>query len=213
MRAFLTALLVLVALVVVLVGGAVIWVTIRGVSARVEPSRVEAFVARRLRHLAVPRSARDQKNPVLPTPEVFESGLAHFADHCAVCHANDGSGNTEIGRGLYPKAPDMRLADTQSLSDGELFYIIENGVRFTGMPGWSTGTSEGATASWHLVHFIRRLPKLTPDELDRMKTLNPKSPDELREEQERREFLEGTGAAPSPSTPMPRHKHPGGHDE
>jgi hypothetical protein len=53
-----------------------------------------------------------------------------------MCHANNGSGETEIGRNLYPKAPDMRQTKTQSLSDGELYYIIRNGVPMTGMPAW-----------------------------------------------------------------------------
>jgi mono/diheme cytochrome c family protein len=52
---------------------------------------------------------------------------AHFADHCAICHANNGSGNTEIGQNLYPKAPDMRLRQTQNLTDGELYYTTASG--------------------------------------------------------------------------------------
>ena len=52
-----------------------------------------------------------------------------------------------MGRGLYPRAPDMRLAATQNLSDAELFYLIENGIRLTGMPGWGTGTKEGEKSS------------------------------------------------------------------
>jgi mono/diheme cytochrome c family protein len=116
-------------------------------------------------------------------------GMAHFADHCAVCHANDGSGQTEMGRGLYPKAPDMRLDATQQLSDGELFYIIEHGIRFTGMPGWRNGTEAGEQSSWQLVHFMRHLPKLTEAELETMKARNPRSPDEIRYEIEEERFL------------------------
>jgi hypothetical protein len=56
---------------------------------------------------------------------------AHFADHCAICHANNGNGQTPIGRNVYPKAPDLRASDTQTMSDGELFYVIRNGIRFT----------------------------------------------------------------------------------
>ena len=118
--------------------------------------------------------------------EVIADGRAHFADHCAICHGNDGSGDTPMGRGLYPKVPDMRLPQTQNLSDGELFWIIENGIRFTGMPAWSSGTEDGETASWHLVHFLRRLPKLTPEELEEMETLNPQSPAEIRQPDRRR---------------------------
>jgi mono/diheme cytochrome c family protein len=151
------------------------------------------MVARGMRQLATPRAVRERPNPVLNTPEVMDSALRHYADHCAVCHANDGSGDSAIGRGLYPKAPDMRAIATQSLTDGELFSIIENGIRLTGMPAWGTGMPEGERDSWALVHFIRRLPKLTPEEIERMEALNPKSPAEFKEEEEMRRFLEGGG--------------------
>src|SRR5215813_3481661 len=112
--------------VIVFVGfaAAVAYVISRGFSARDEPSAVEAFVATRLRRLATPRAARHTTNPVAASSEVLLKAMEHFADHCAFCHGNDGSGNTPIGKGLYPKPPDMRLAATQQLSDGELYYII-----------------------------------------------------------------------------------------
>jgi mono/diheme cytochrome c family protein len=110
------------------------------------------------------------------TNTVVERALAHYAEHCTACHANDGSGDTEIGRGLYPRVPDMRSAETQSRSDGELFSIIEHGIRLTGMPAWGTGTPEGERDSWGLVHFVRRLPKLSQDDIERIQALNPKTP-------------------------------------
>jgi mono/diheme cytochrome c family protein len=126
--------------------------------------------------------------------------LGHYADHCSTCHANDGSGDTEIGRGLYPKVPDMRATNTQSLTDGELFSIIEHGIRLTGMPAWGNGTPEGERDSWGLVHFVRRLPKLTPEEIERMESLNPKTPAQFKEDEETRRFLQGDsiGAASAP---------------
>lgn len=178
-----------------------------GISARQNPGRFEAAVAGRLRALAIPRAAHNRTNPVPGSDEVLRSGLAHFADHCASCHANDGSGNTEMGRGLYPRAPDMRQPATQALSDGDLFYIIENGVRFTGMPAWGTGAPDGEVATWHLVQFIRRLPKLTELDLARIRELNPKSADEWRAEDEARRFLEPHAAA-KPAEPA--HRHEGG---
>jgi hypothetical protein len=87
----------------------------------------------------------------------------------------------------------MRTADTQSLSDGELFFIIEHGVRFTGMPAWGNDSPESEAAGWQLVHFIRHLPKLTPEEIAEMESLNPKSPDEIREQIKEEEFLKGGG--------------------
>jgi mono/diheme cytochrome c family protein len=206
MRPVLKAFLLFVLLGVV-IGAFGLWYFVRsGVSAREQPGAAEEFVARRVRDMAISRRARSLTNPVEPSPEVIAEGREHFADHCAICHANDGSGNTEMGRGLWPKAPDMRLPRTQNLSDGELFWIIENGVRFTGMPGWSTGNKEGETSSWQLVHFVRRLPQLTPEEIEEMETLNPRSPAEVRQEMEEEDFLKGGGDVP-PGKPTVPHKH------
>jgi mono/diheme cytochrome c family protein len=184
----------------------VFYVMTTGLSARGQPGALEEFVARRVRTMTIARRARSLKNPVEYSAEVIAAGRAHFADHCATCHANDGSGDTEMGRGMWPRAPDMRLSTTQDLSDGELFWIIENGIRFTGMPGWGTGTKEGEEASWHLVHFIRRLPRLTPEEIEEMEALNPRPPDEIRQQMEEEQFLAGEGQEPTPA-PATRHKH------
>ena len=165
----------------------------RGFSARDQPSRLEAFVARRVRSLGVPPSARNVLNPIPLTPDVLTDARGHFADHCATCHANDGSGNTPIGRNLYPRPPDMRLLETQKMTDGELYYTIHNGIRLTGMPAF--GRSDSDVDSWKLVHFIRHLPKLTDEELQEMQALNPKTPDELEEERHEREFLAGSDEA------------------
>jgi mono/diheme cytochrome c family protein len=167
-----------------------------GISARPEPGAVEAAVARRLRSYLVPASAREARNPLPVSPRVLAEGREHFADHCASCHANDGSGDTSLGRNLHPRAPDMRGPLTQALTDGELFYIIENGVRLTGMPAW--GGAGKPEESWKLVHFIRHLPVLTPEERAEMEQLNPRSAEEWREFQEEAEFLKGTGRPPAP---------------
>jgi hypothetical protein len=91
---------------------------------------------------------------------------------------------------LYPKAPDMRRADTQSLSDGELYFIIHNGIRMSGMPAWGPD-SDHDHDSWALVHFIRHLSSLSAAELEDMKRYNPRSPAEMEEEKQEEEFLNG----------------------
>jgi hypothetical protein len=101
-----------------------------------------------------------------------------------------------MGRAFYPKAPDMRLPRTQQLSDGELFYFIENGIRLTGMPGWSTGTPEGEKASWQLVHFIRRMPSLTAEDLAEMEKFNPVSRQLIEDERKVEDFLNGADTPP-----------------
>jgi mono/diheme cytochrome c family protein len=189
-----------------LIGGiAVTGVYLRttGLNARGTPGVMETRVARAARRLAIPVTARQRMNPVPASAAAVADGMMHFADHCASCHGNDGSGQTEMGRGLYPKAPDMRLAETQALSDGELFYIIDNGVRFTGMPAFGTRAAAGDESTWHLVHFIRQLPRLTAEELQRMETMNPRSPEEIRQEIEEQQFLQGGGDS-SPASSLQR---------
>src|SRR5437763_13856320 len=104
---------------------------------------------------------RKRRNPLAASPEAVAAGRSHFAGHCATCHANDGSGDTEMGRNTYPPAPDMRSPATQRLTDGQLFFIIQNGVHFTAMPAWGGGGEHDATDSWKLVRFIRHLPQVT----------------------------------------------------
>jgi mono/diheme cytochrome c family protein len=160
------------------------------IGARTPPGPLETAIALGARNYAIPASAALLSNPVPDSPSVQTEARAHWADHCASCHANDGSGDTPLGRRLYPPAPDMRLPRTQSMSDGQLFYIIEKGVRLTGMPAWGSPGSD-PNDSWKLVRFIRRLPRLTPAEVAEMESLNPKTPDELKEEQDEKDFLNG----------------------
>src|ERR1700721_942147 len=173
-----------------------------GVSAKATPSAIEVMMARKARHMALPSEARALKNPVPASAENLREGRLHFADHCAICHGNDGSCDTMMGSGLYPKPPDLRLGETQKLSDGELFWIIENGVRFTGMPAFSTRHSSKED-SWKLVHFIRHLPQLTAEGRLEMERNNPKSPADLLEEQRENDFLNGKTPAP----PAGSHHH------
>src|SRR5215471_12234577 len=96
-----------------------------GLSARSQPSALEAAIAGAMRRMAMPRSMHDAKNPVVNSPEAIREGMLHFADHCAICHGNDGNGDTMMGRGMYPKPPNLRAAETQKKTDGEIFWIIE----------------------------------------------------------------------------------------
>ena len=185
-----------------------------GLSAKAMPTKLEAFVARNARHLAIPGNARLTQNPVLDSPEIQREARLHFADHCAICHGNDGSGDTPIGSGLYPKPPDLRKPATQELSDGELFWIIENGVRFTGMPAFSNnadhdhanGNHSGGQDSWKLVHFIRHLPHLTVAERLEMEHYNPKGPEDRAEEQEEDQFLNEATPGAQPESQSRRKK-------
>jgi mono/diheme cytochrome c family protein len=172
-----------------------------GLSSRATPGRLETMVARNAHRLAIPSNARLAQNPLLASEQDMRDARIHFADHCAICHANDGSGHTLVGDGLYPKPPDLRLQQTQNLTDGELFWIIENGVRFTGMPAFSdSGEHSGDESSWKLVHFLRHLPHLTAAERIEMERYNPKGPEDRAEEREENDFLNGATPAAKPES-------------
>ena len=102
MRAVLKAFALLLGLAALVLVAAFIWIDSRGISAKAEPGRLETVVARTMRRLAMPGDARDRTNPVARTPEVIAEGMTHYADHCAACHANDGSGVDVAPRAFHP---------------------------------------------------------------------------------------------------------------
>jgi predicted CXXCH cytochrome family protein len=136
----------------------------RGFSAKSEPSSLETKLARTIRNLAIPSSERRSKNPLLATPETLKEAREHFIARCAICHGTDGRGQTQTGRSLYPRVPSLLSPATQNLSDGEIHYIITNGVQLTGMPGWSPPHQEMDDDSWKFVLLIRDLRPLTVQE-------------------------------------------------
>jgi mono/diheme cytochrome c family protein len=140
----------------------------QGFSARTKPSAIEDFLIEQARDLATPRSDKNMKNPYPEMPQGMAEAREHWVDHCAVCHGLDGKGKTDIGRNQYPPAPDM-TGDTQEMTDGQIYSTIVNGIRFSGMPAW--GNEHTPEQNWHLVSFIRHVPKLTPEELKQMQQM------------------------------------------
>ena len=159
-KTFLLALLL--ALTVVMVVGVLL--IHRGFRATNQPSRLESFAARAVRNLSIPNAARSEKNPLDATPQNLQVGRDEFLANCQTCHGHDGSGVTPVGQSLYPRVPDLRAAPTQSLTDGDLYYIIENGVELTGMPAWGNAHEVQNLDGWKLVLFIRSLRPLTQPE-------------------------------------------------
>ena len=174
------------------------WMIHRGFTTRTPPGAIETTLAMSMRNAAFPSHYKSMPNPVTVTPDVLREGMEHWADHCSPCHANNGSGDTMYGKTMYPRPPDMRRKETQDMSDGELYYTIQNGIMLSGMPAFGT-PGDNDLDSWKLVAFIRHLPTLSQSEEVEMDKMNPKSPQEMQEEQEEENFLQGT--------PPPSHHH------
>jgi predicted CXXCH cytochrome family protein len=137
----------------------------RGFSAADQPSYAERVVARAVRNISIPSRARNEQNPLAATTDLLAEARANFANRCANCHGNNGTLSSNIGQSLYPRAPDLSMPDTQNLSDGEIHYIIKNGVRLTGMPAWSNPhIAQDDTDAWKLVLYVRNIAAATPQE-------------------------------------------------
>ena len=149
------AILLLVALLIVAAALYAAAAVHRGFGTETAPSTVEVWVARLMRRASIPALARAQKNPWLNDARALEAGRAEFLSQCAVCHGVDGTGRTQLGANLYPRVPNVRSAASQALTDGEIHYIIEHGVRLTGMPGWASAHRQAGDAGWRLVLLIR----------------------------------------------------------
>ena len=119
-----------IAVIGVLVAGLYALILWEGSSAREDAPALEANVAQWLLHYTVPASLRAMKNPLNVEADGgdVEAGHETYTKKCEICHAYDGGGKTEIGSGQYPRPPDLRGADVQRMSDGELFYHLKNGI-------------------------------------------------------------------------------------
>lgn len=127
-------------------------------SAHKQPTRVETVLANVAKDVVIPIEAENLKNPLPDDPGVIQQGQQVFTQNCALCHGVDGHAATELGRAMYPPAMDMTSPHVQHWTDAELFWIIQNGVRLTGMPSWKSILSEKDT--WALCTFIHNLTKV-----------------------------------------------------
>jgi mono/diheme cytochrome c family protein len=129
-----------------------------GCTANKQPSREEASLANAAKDVTIPLEAGKMKNPLPGTDVVLSQGQEVFLGSCAQCHGADARGDTSIGRNMSPPAMDLSSPHVQHWSDAELFWIIQNGVRLTGMPSWKSTISDNDT--WKLARFIHNLPHL-----------------------------------------------------
>jgi mono/diheme cytochrome c family protein len=122
------------------------------------PSRVERALANAAKDVVIPIEAQNLKNPTPNTTIVIEQGRQIYNQTCALCHGSDGHGRTNLGLGMYPPVMDLTSPHVQHWTDAELFWIVENGVRLTGMPSFQAVIS--ADDTWKLARLIHALPRL-----------------------------------------------------
>lgn len=129
-----------------------------GCPASKKPSKWETRLANMAKDVVIPVEAKNLKNPLAQSPDAVQEGQQMFMASCAMCHGTDGHARTSLGLAMYPPAMDLTSPHVQHWTDAELFWIIQNGVRLTGMPAWKSMISE--TDTWKLVNFIHVVPRL-----------------------------------------------------
>jgi mono/diheme cytochrome c family protein len=148
-------------LLVLLVAAAMLLAARFNLSAMPDPGRFEARVMTLGKHWSVARAVRE--HPVAEPasdPSSLDSGGMTFNGDCAFCHGQDGKTPSDVGEAMYPRVPSLASAEVQRYSDAELFWIIKNGNRFTGMGAF--GKSLGDNQIWDLVRYIRSLRDAVP---------------------------------------------------
>ena len=138
------------------VTGAMLGALLAGCAADKNPSKGETSLANAAKDVTIPLEAGKMKNPLPETDEVASQGQEVFLGSCAPCHGADARGSADLGRNMNPPAMDLTSSHVQHWSDAELFWIIQNGVRLTGMPSWKSSISDNDT--WKLARFIHKLP-------------------------------------------------------
>lgn len=131
-------------------------------SAAQEPGRVEKILAQHALQSWIKRNAPAQANPISPTAESLKSAKAEYQEHCAACHGLDGSAKNRFEAEFYPRVPKLTAVQIQKLSDGEIYFIVANGIRNTAMPAF--GKTHSAEDMWKTVLWVRHLARLSPEE-------------------------------------------------
>ena len=166
----------------VLVGAAAvaIYAGLYNIAADVPHPQIVYWLIETVRERSVETRARDVLVPKdLDDSRRISKGAGLYAEMCSGCHLAPGMKRTEISRGLYPRAPELRRQT--NLTSAEQFWIVKHGVKMSGMPAW--GVTHDDELLWDVVAFVRELPELTPEQYETLVKNAPKH-EELMQEME-----------------------------
>jgi mono/diheme cytochrome c family protein len=146
---------------ILLGGGAIfIWSGVYDVAATVPHWTLTKLLLEGIREQSVAYHSKGIQPPSLEDPQMISSGFEHFHTTCRLCHGAPGTRSLEFASGMNPSPPDLKSIEVQEESDGELYWIVKNGIKMTGMPAF--GPTHNEKQLWEIVAFLRQLPDLTP---------------------------------------------------
>ncbi|MBJ7406431.1 MAG: cytochrome c [Bradyrhizobium sp.] len=138
------------------------------------------WLMQKVREYSIAVRASDPVPKDLDDGKRIASGAGQYAEMCATCHLAPGMKRTEISRGLYPRAPELRRGS--SLTPVEEFWVIKHGIKMTGMPAW--GPTHEDEVLWDLVAFLRKMPKLTAEQYQALVRSAPRTHDQMMQQKE-----------------------------
>ena len=155
-------------IVLIIIGGAVLVGSgIYNVAADVPHYKVTFWVLDEARERSIASHSKGIVPPSLKGQTFANAGFPHYHETCRLCHGAPGAPRLEFAEGLYPEPPSLITDDVQrGLGDAELFWIVKNGLKMTGMP--SFGKTHPTEQLWGIIAFLRRLPNLAPGEYEAM---------------------------------------------
>lgn len=126
------------------------------------PVPLEKWAARRSLHATISQEAPKTPNPVQPTDANLIAGIQLYGEHCAICHgtAEGDASASPVAKGEYPKPPQLGTHGVEDDQEGETYWKINHGIRWTGMPAWGSTLSE--QQMWTLTLFLKHMDKLSP---------------------------------------------------
>ena len=184
--------------------GLVFWTGSYNVAATSLPGKMEKKFAAFALNRAIRKRAPVKSNP-FTKPEDARAGLVHYKENCLECHGAPGVEESEFSQGLNPPAPDLTLPALQKMPDGELFWVVSNGIRMTGMPAFSPTHREDEI--WKIVAFVRHLPEITKEEQQILKAGREEEAGHHETAESKPEEKEEQRAAPGEKA---GHSHPPG---
>ncbi len=128
--------------------------------ANVPPPKMEARIAMGALDSSVERHAPHVNNPVPVTDDNLIEGLKIYTMNCALCHGGIDRQPSQLEHSLYPQPPNL-ISDPDEDPEWQIFYVIKNGVRYSGMPAWDKSLS--ADDMWKVTAFLSRIEKLPPE--------------------------------------------------
>jgi len=156
-------------LIIIIIGLIIIYSGWYDVSAANKPTGFERWLFGTTMDNSVEKHSEDLAAPNLESPDKIKEGFVHYNEMCLECHGAPGENESELEKGLNPKPPDLSNS-AQDMSPEELFWVIKNGIKMTGMPAW--GKTHSDDKIWSIVAFIEKLPGMTGVQYDSLQSIS-----------------------------------------